>query len=341
MAFREFVLTRKQEYTQAKRVKSKDDIARQIIDEIVNRNGKFLRKIESPAEARKLGVPEERIADVWTKANEAVILEKVKQALREKHSKKDSEGKSGEGTDEEKDEGQVKRRKILKSEDGLIDSGTVQESNPSGQLDKINQLFALLEQQQILRAQKQANAASYLSQQPHTRGNFGNSLPFHSATQSTKPLNAFGLGTNLGPIPNLIVPQSNAPDLLSLIHQQGVESLLSQALLKTSLSSLRLPRNTAGMQTSSASYNSLQSVVAQQDETLAQQLREYLHRTGANNQSNNSASTLDDDRKPKASVTSKNFEQAEKSHNGLVPNPSGEAKASKKSPHNKKRTWGS
>jgi hypothetical protein len=65
-------------------VKDKDGIARQIIDEIANQNGKFLSRIDSPAEARKLGVPEESDARAWTTAKYDIVLEKVKQAPREK-----------------------------------------------------------------------------------------------------------------------------------------------------------------------------------------------------------------------------------------------------------------
>jgi hypothetical protein len=296
-----------------------------------------LRKIESPAEAKKLGVPEEKVAHTWTIAKDDVILEKVKQALREKHTKKDSDGNSSEETDEEKDEGRKKRMKIQNSANGLIDDISP-ESNLSRELEQNRQLLALLEQQQILRAREEANAASYLTQQPLITGIFRDMMSSLSAPQASKPLNAFGLGTNLGPIPNLTVPQTSpAADILSLLQQQEMESLLSRALLNTNLSSLRLPRNTAGMQTVPVNYNSQQSSVAPQDGSLAQQLREYLLRTGAYNQSNNSASAPEDDRKPKASAKSEHFEQPGKLQRELGVNPGVDTEAQKKSPYNKKR----
>jgi hypothetical protein len=80
--FRELVSTRKAEYISTGRHQIKDEIARQIVEEIGKRNGRFLRKIESQTEAQKLGISEG--TKVWQVANEDVAIEKVKQALRDK-----------------------------------------------------------------------------------------------------------------------------------------------------------------------------------------------------------------------------------------------------------------
>jgi hypothetical protein len=79
--FRELVNTRKAEYISSGRHQVKDEIARQIIEEIGNRQGRFLHKIESITETQQ------RISvgtRVWQVAAEDVAIEKVKQALRDK-----------------------------------------------------------------------------------------------------------------------------------------------------------------------------------------------------------------------------------------------------------------
>jgi hypothetical protein len=80
--FRELVATRKEEYVRAERNHKKQAIAKQILAEIVRRNGRFVRKVEKPEEAKALGIPEGTQA--WVLANSDAVLEKVKQALRDK-----------------------------------------------------------------------------------------------------------------------------------------------------------------------------------------------------------------------------------------------------------------
>lgn len=80
--FREDVRKRKAEYNGTARHKVKGVIARQVIDEIANRNGRFLRKIETTAEAEAPGLLNGKKA--WIIANDDVVVEKVKQALRDK-----------------------------------------------------------------------------------------------------------------------------------------------------------------------------------------------------------------------------------------------------------------
>ena len=79
--FRALVSTRRKEYNGTGRHQIKDEIARQIVLEIQRRNGRFLRKVESD-DTHQIGVPETETG--WTLAEEDMILEKVKQALRDK-----------------------------------------------------------------------------------------------------------------------------------------------------------------------------------------------------------------------------------------------------------------
>jgi hypothetical protein len=80
--FRELVQTHKADYIGTGRHQTKDVIARQIVAEIGNRNGRFLRRIASSEQAQILGVPDGTTA--WLVAHETVAIEKVKQALRDK-----------------------------------------------------------------------------------------------------------------------------------------------------------------------------------------------------------------------------------------------------------------
>jgi hypothetical protein len=84
--FRALVSTRKAEYVSTGRHQVKDDIARQIIQEIERRNGKFLKKVECEAESQRLGIDEDTKA--WTIVDDDVAIEKVKQALRDKDTEK-------------------------------------------------------------------------------------------------------------------------------------------------------------------------------------------------------------------------------------------------------------
>jgi hypothetical protein len=82
--FREIVSTRKKDYMSSGRHHVKNEIAKQVLDVIVHRQGRFLRKVDSPEEAIKLGVP--KGTQAWVLADNDTILEKVKQALRDKDS---------------------------------------------------------------------------------------------------------------------------------------------------------------------------------------------------------------------------------------------------------------
>jgi len=81
-SFRSLVRLRKEEYANCVRHKDKNHLARQIIDEIERRGGRFLRRIDDPQEARTLGVPQG--VKAWKLAEFSTAMEKCKQALRDR-----------------------------------------------------------------------------------------------------------------------------------------------------------------------------------------------------------------------------------------------------------------
>jgi hypothetical protein len=81
--FREIVRERRDEYLSTARRQTKDDIARQIIDVVSSRNGRFLRKIVDVGEKRTLGIPE-HVVNAYVIVGKEKKLEKVKQSLRDK-----------------------------------------------------------------------------------------------------------------------------------------------------------------------------------------------------------------------------------------------------------------
>jgi hypothetical protein len=79
--FRELIAKRKQEYLRAGRNCTKQMIAMEIVAEITRRKGRFVRQAK-PEESQALGIPNG--TEAWVLADNAVVLEKVKQALRDK-----------------------------------------------------------------------------------------------------------------------------------------------------------------------------------------------------------------------------------------------------------------
>lgn len=72
-------------YIAAEKRIRKDAIAREILDIIASRGGKFLRKVETKNELIRLGVPPGiSFKDVWARVDEDTQVQKVKQALRNK-----------------------------------------------------------------------------------------------------------------------------------------------------------------------------------------------------------------------------------------------------------------
>lgn len=85
LRFRALVRGRKEEYNNACRRNTKDSIAKEIFDVITKqREGRFLRKIESQVEASGPGITDEVGDNVWVIVEDEVAWEKVKQALRKK-----------------------------------------------------------------------------------------------------------------------------------------------------------------------------------------------------------------------------------------------------------------
>ena len=80
--FRELVRSRKAEYRRTSQNTGKDLIARELMQEIASRNGRFLRQIDTIEEALALGVPEG--VKAWRIADDEVVLQKVKQTLRDR-----------------------------------------------------------------------------------------------------------------------------------------------------------------------------------------------------------------------------------------------------------------
>ena len=88
--FRELVRTRSAEYHAAYRRHTKDSIARNVVDTIQQRGGRFLTQVDSLQNIRGVVLPAG--ARVWSEADEAAVLIKAKQALRD-HSENSKEGK--------------------------------------------------------------------------------------------------------------------------------------------------------------------------------------------------------------------------------------------------------
>jgi hypothetical protein len=82
--FRSLIRERKSEYMATNHRQTKAKIAREIVDAVLAKNGRFLKKID-PAEAKELGIP--KGVDAWTPVDERTIMEKAKQALRQKAEK--------------------------------------------------------------------------------------------------------------------------------------------------------------------------------------------------------------------------------------------------------------
>lgn len=82
--FRHLVAERKSEYMATNHRMTKAKIAKEIVDMVVNDNGRFLKKME-PAESKKLGFPDG--VDAYEVADANTTMEKAKQALRQNTQK--------------------------------------------------------------------------------------------------------------------------------------------------------------------------------------------------------------------------------------------------------------
>jgi hypothetical protein len=89
--FRKLVQSRKTEYVSTGKRQMKDWIARQVMQAVAQRKGRFLRKIESLVEAEQMGVPDGVTA--WAFVDDETVLQKVKQALRDRDVHTESDKK--------------------------------------------------------------------------------------------------------------------------------------------------------------------------------------------------------------------------------------------------------
>jgi hypothetical protein len=84
VCFRKLVQSRKLEYLNAKNRQIKGSIGRQVVQAVSLKQGCFLRRIESRVEVEEMGVPEG--VNAWVPVHEGVIIQKVKQALRNRNT---------------------------------------------------------------------------------------------------------------------------------------------------------------------------------------------------------------------------------------------------------------
>jgi hypothetical protein len=109
--FRKLVNSRKGEYMATSHRQTKARIAREIVDSVLAKNGRFLKKAE-PEESKVLGIPPG--VDAWLLVDDETIMEKAKQALRQNREKEKVAGKS--------------ETKVIKAE--LPTSSTVKKAAP-------------------------------------------------------------------------------------------------------------------------------------------------------------------------------------------------------------------
>ena len=84
--FRQLIQSHKEAYTSTGKHSAKHEIASKILGTIEERGGRFLRKIEDQTERDDLHIPED-VMHAWRVVDDAVKMQKVKQALREQLSK--------------------------------------------------------------------------------------------------------------------------------------------------------------------------------------------------------------------------------------------------------------
>jgi hypothetical protein len=91
--FGRIVGLRKGEYKSTSHRRTKDTIARQVMQAVRNCNGRFVRKIEGPEEMKLHGIEENENA--WMVVDDAAAILKVKQSLRDKESTRTSDYAGG------------------------------------------------------------------------------------------------------------------------------------------------------------------------------------------------------------------------------------------------------
>ena len=85
--FRQYVAARKAEYLATNHRLTKAKIAREIVDQVFARQGRFLKKMEAD-DLQRAGLSEG--TDAWMGVDDDTIMEKAKQALRQNTNKKNS-----------------------------------------------------------------------------------------------------------------------------------------------------------------------------------------------------------------------------------------------------------
>ena len=105
--FRYLVAERKEEYLATNHRNTKAKIAREIVDQVLGVNGRFLKRLERD-DLIKLNLPLD--FEAWIEADEQTIMEKAKQALRQNTSKK--AGTEGQNSSVPHESSPVRREKM-------------------------------------------------------------------------------------------------------------------------------------------------------------------------------------------------------------------------------------
>jgi len=94
--FRDVIRSLLPMYVATTRRSEKDRIARRVIEIIQSRQGRFVRRVESPSEADSLDL--ESPESVWILVEDEVVIPKVKQTFRDQHAESTSgQGRAGRG----------------------------------------------------------------------------------------------------------------------------------------------------------------------------------------------------------------------------------------------------
>lgn len=100
--FREVIRSLIPQYTTTSRRAEKDRLARQVIYIVRSRQGRFVRRVESPAEADSLDL--DSLDGVWIlEEDEQVIIPKVKQTFRDQHSEASSLSNDASGSERQRE----------------------------------------------------------------------------------------------------------------------------------------------------------------------------------------------------------------------------------------------
>mmetsp|Transcript_19615 Transcript_19615/g.37094 ORF Transcript_19615/g.37094 Transcript_19615/m.37094 type:complete len:327 (-) Transcript_19615:27-1007(-) len=164
--FRKLIQKFKSEYDATRIRQEKDRIARKIVENIISRGGRFLKKIETPAQMELYKVKAGKTA--WAIVQEAVVLQKVKQAFRDDRRSLD-EGDSNHSPQQ----GGISSPALLKPAHG----GGLPKSSPLGGAGLMDSLLgdsSLLGNPSLVNAALMMNTSTAASS-----SSLGSFLPFH------------------------------------------------------------------------------------------------------------------------------------------------------------------